>query len=106
LFRHFFVIASFRDRRIGYPDFVIQAIRHRVDRRASICFGGNSQTALKNNPMPLPSGSLAIDRECNGTVAGWSSLISLTALMQPLHYCTIVFAIPETGLRREPASSL
>jgi hypothetical protein len=47
LFRHFFVIASFRDRRIGYPDFVIQAIRHRVERRASIRFGGNSQTSLK-----------------------------------------------------------
>jgi hypothetical protein len=42
-----FVIASFRDRRIGYPESVIPAIRHGVDRRASICFGSDTSAALK-----------------------------------------------------------
>jgi hypothetical protein len=54
-----FVIASFRDRRIGYPEFVIPAIRHRVDRRASIGFVCNCQACGKI--APLCAGGFAID---------------------------------------------
>ena len=56
LLRHFFVIASFRDRRIGYPEFVIPAIRHGVAQALSVkCSGYEFCKLHENNPEP-PSG--------------------------------------------------